>query len=282
MRVLVTGAGGRTGAIIVRKLLELPGSRFRVRAMVRSAASASRLRSELGELVVEIVQGDVTRVESLEGVFRDMDALVIATSAVPRVSRSSLVSSVLLRALRLGGGPSFWFEEGGRPCQVDWIGQRNQVDAARASGLRRVVLLSAMGGTKPEHFLNTHMEDLCLWKRRGERYLIASGLTYTIVHAGGLESAPGGLRKLHLSLDDALLETRLSLVPREDVAEVCVRCLLTTATEHRSFDLGSGPEHEGQTFQGDLDALLRGLGDRNCSYKGDPELPRQGALCCSG
>ena len=37
---------------------------------------------------------------------------------------------------------------------MDWVGQRNQIDAAKAAGVKHVVLISTMAGTKPDHFLN--------------------------------------------------------------------------------------------------------------------------------
>ena len=45
-----------------------------------------------------------------------------------------------------------------------------------------------MGGTDRSNFLNTiGGGDILVWKRRAERYLIDSGLNYTIIHPGGLK-----------------------------------------------------------------------------------------------
>lgn len=58
---------------------------------------------------------------------------------------------------------------------------------------------SLQGGTSPTHHLNLLGRrksrlrrgetggDILLWKRRSERYLVRSGLTYTIVHPGTYE-----------------------------------------------------------------------------------------------
>jgi uncharacterized protein YbjT (DUF2867 family) len=44
-----------------------------------------------------------------------------------------------------------------------------------------------MGGTDRSNFLNTiGGGDILVWKRRAEKYLVDSGLEYTIVHPGGL------------------------------------------------------------------------------------------------
>ena len=41
------------------------------------------------------------------------------------------------------------------PPKIDWLGQKVQIDAAKAAGVKQVVLISSMGGTDPNHFLNT-------------------------------------------------------------------------------------------------------------------------------
>ena len=39
--------------------------------------------------------------------------------------------------------------------QIDWLGQKVQIDAAKAAGVKQVVLVSSMGGTDPNHQLNS-------------------------------------------------------------------------------------------------------------------------------
>lgn len=56
--------------------------------------------------------------------------------------------------------------------------------------------------------------------RKAEEYLIASGLTYTIVHPGGLLDAEGRKRRLVIGVDDTLLERKARSIPRADVAQV--------------------------------------------------------------
>ena len=38
--------------------------------------------------------------------------------------------------------------------QVDWLGQKHQIDAALKAGIEKVVVISSMGGTDPENVLN--------------------------------------------------------------------------------------------------------------------------------
>mmetsp|Transcript_74018 Transcript_74018/g.176185 ORF Transcript_74018/g.176185 Transcript_74018/m.176185 type:complete len:286 (-) Transcript_74018:72-929(-) len=280
LKVLVTGASGRTGMIVVRKLLE-QSPKFAVRAMVRGEESEQKLRDSLGEAAasLEVVRGDATKEETLKPACTGMEAMVIASSAMPQIDKSSLVGVIAAKVFTFGTSsmrPSFWFEEGQGPEQVDYVGGTRQVDAAKAAGIKHVVLISSMMGTNPDHFLNTNMDNIVLWKRKAEKYLIASGVPYTIIHPGGLlphppsnAPAPGGKRELRVAVDDELGQTQ---VPREDVAQVCVDCLLEATAKGRSFDLGSGAEDEGEIYAGDLKKLLSSLNGKNCSYDA-PKLP---------
>lgn len=38
--------------------------------------------------------------------------------------------------------------------QVDWLGAKAQIDAAKAAGVRKVVVVGSMGGTQPDNMLN--------------------------------------------------------------------------------------------------------------------------------
>ena len=41
------------------------------------------------------------------------------------------------------------------PEQIDWEGQKAQIDAAQAAGVKQVVIISSMGGTDRSNFLNS-------------------------------------------------------------------------------------------------------------------------------
>lgn len=69
---------------------------------------------------------------------------------------------------------------------MDWEGQKRQFDAAQVAGVKQVVVISSMGGTQPDNTLNKIGDgNILVWKRKAEQYLVASGLTYTIIHPGG-------------------------------------------------------------------------------------------------
>jgi nucleoside-diphosphate-sugar epimerase len=58
-----------------------------------------------------------------------------------------------------------------RLLQIDWLGQKVQIDAAKAAGVKQVVLVSSMGGTDPNHFLNKMGDNARIldWKRKAEQ-----------------------------------------------------------------------------------------------------------------
>jgi len=95
-----------------------------------------------------------------------------------------------------------------------------------------------MGGTNPDNFLNSIGRrkdgsggDILLWKRKAERYLVESGVPYTIIHPGGLVDEDGSKRELVVGVNDEIMKdpafasggTRS--VARADVARVCKAAL---------------------------------------------------------
>ena len=72
--------------------------------------------------------------------------------------------------------------------QIDWLGQKAQIDAAKEAGVKKVVLISSMGGTDESNPLNKLGNgDILIWKRKAEEYLIdCKAFKYTIIHPGGL------------------------------------------------------------------------------------------------
>ena len=210
-----------------------------------------------------------------------MDALVILTSAVPKPKVLSLVKALISKILPWmeNKRPEFYFPEEGTPEKVDWLGQKAQIDAALAAGVKKIVLVSSMGGTQLDNFLNTMgggggndekigEKNILLWKRKAEMYLVASGVDYTVIHPGGLLNKDGGKRELLVGVDDELLKGDRRSVPRADVAEVVVRCLLEAKDEasNLSFDLASREEGEGDGPTTNVAALLRTLEGKKYNY----------------
>ncbi|GFY93244.1 NAD(P)-binding Rossmann-fold superfamily protein [Actinidia rufa] len=139
--VLVTGAGGRTGQIVYRKLKERT-DQYVARGLVRTEESKEKIGA-----ADDVMVGDIRNAESIVPAIQGIDALIILTSAVPKMKPGFDPSK--------GGRPEFYFEDGAFPEQVDWIGQKNQIDAAQVAGVKQVVLVGSMGGTDPSNPLNS-------------------------------------------------------------------------------------------------------------------------------
>jgi uncharacterized protein YbjT (DUF2867 family) len=288
MKVVVTGAGGQTGQALFRKLLALPDE-FAPIGIVRSRQSKQRLVESAippdSVVVVDVTAPDAAKV--LRDVAAGCGAFCIATSAKPAPSGETTPE----------GRPIFAFPNGD-PELVDWIGQKNQIDACPAGA--HVVLCSSMGGSDPNHSLNSlgrrdsvadapvaAMDpsdgtttatatktsstggNILKWKRKAEVYLTQqSHLAYTIVHPGGLVNEPGGMRELVLSVDDRMDGTESRSIPREDVVELMLQALRHRHKyANRSLDVRAKPVGDG-TPTTDFAALVdTWLGaDRNCDY----------------
>ncbi|CAH8387167.1 unnamed protein product [Eruca vesicaria subsp. sativa] len=233
LTVLVTGAGGRTGQIVYKKLKER-SDQFVARGLVRTKESKEKIGGEDEKLFI----GDICDPEAIAPAVQGIDALVILTSAVPKMKPGFDPSK--------GERPEFYFEDGAFPEQVDWIGQKNQIDAAKAAGVKQIVLVGSMGGTNINNPLNSIGNgNILVWKRKAEQYLADSGIPYTIIRAGGLQDKEGGIRELIVGKDDEILETETRTIARADVAEVCVQALQLEEAKNKALDLASKPEGTG-------------------------------------
>jgi uncharacterized protein YbjT (DUF2867 family) len=236
-RVLVTGATGRTGSLVVQKLQKRPVD-FEVTAFARSESKAKALF----ETTDFFLYGDINQLSTLNAALVGAQRLVIVTSAVPQIKSPP----------QPGERPEFGFEAGGTPEEVDFIGQKHQIDAAIAAGVEHIVLVGSMGGTNENHPLNQLGNGkILIWKRQAEQYLIDSGIDYTIIRAGGLIDKAGGVRELLVGKDDVFLNHPPNgiptSIPRADVAEVVVQALLNLNARNKAFDLISKPEEDPST-----------------------------------
>ena len=204
MRVAVTGASGKTGWRVVDEAL---GRGFEVRAIVRPD---SVLPPGLG--AAEIHRLQLSDGHALQDALRDCDALVIATGARPSIDL-------------LG------------PLKVDALGVRQQLEACRAVGLKRVVLVSSLCAGRWLHPLNL-FGLILVWKRLGEQWLEQSGLEVTIVRPGGLKEAEEDMAAQELRFSGADQQQDGSL-PRRLVARVCLDALAVPASVGRIVEITS-------------------------------------------
>ena len=204
MRVAVTGASGKTGWRVVDEAL---ARGFEVRAIVRPD---SVLPPGVG--AAEIHRLQLSDGPALQDALRDSDALVIATGARPSID--------------LFG-----------PLKVDALGVRQQLEACRAVGLKRVVLVSSLCAGRWLHPLNL-FGLILVWKRLGEQWLEQSGLAVTIVRPGGLKEAEEDMAAQELRFSGADQQQDGSL-PRRLVARVCLDALAVPASVGRTVEITS-------------------------------------------
>lgn len=247
LTVLVTGATGRTGALVMERLLAQP-TVFAAKGFARSAEKIQQLFGDRQGFYV----GDIRDPDSLTAALQGCRALVILTSAIP----------IALGIPQPGERPELGFLPDQMPEAIDYQGQVNQINAAKAAGVEHIVLVGSMGGTNPDHMLNKIGNgNILTWKRQAEQYLIESGVDYTIIRAAGLLDQPGGQRELLVGKDDEMLKNPPNgiptTIPRADVATVVVQALLSPVARNKAFDLMSKPADDpSATITTDFDGLF--------------------------
>ncbi|GJF35176.1 NAD-dependent epimerase [Kitasatospora sp. NE20-6] len=203
---VVVGGAGRTGRLIVRRLLE---QGERVRAVGRSAQHARRNLPP----GATYAPGDV----------RDPASL-----GRPLAGASTVVFCV---------EPGTDDEGPDRPEATMFLGVANVLEAATAGGERpHVVLVSQLHVTHQGHPLNAYGR-LLDWRRAGEELLRESGLPYTVVRPGWLLDDRSAGHRVRLEQGDR----GFGQVSRPDVADACVHALRCPEARGVTFEIFNEP-----------------------------------------
>ena len=202
--VLVAGATGKTGTLVVQ---QLQAKGYPVRAFVRSAEKAvERLGPD-----VEAVVGDLRNPASIAATLDGVNVVVNAAGS---------------------GVPA---PDDNMPEHVDFEGARNLADAAAAAGVGHYVLVSSMGATQDDHQLNRLFNNILIWKRKGEEAVAASGIPYTIIRPGGLNDGPGNEQTVIFEQGD--LPGLEKAISRADVARVTVAAVRDEGARNKVFEI---------------------------------------------
>jgi uncharacterized protein YbjT (DUF2867 family) len=203
MRVAIAGGHGKIALRLANALRERGD---RVRSLIRDPAHADDVRATGAEPVVcDLESATVEQVT--EGV-GSVDAVVFAAGAGP------------------GSGPE-------RKETMDYGGAVKLIEAARAGGIDRYVIVSSIGADPSAPGDDTGS----VYRRakgRADAELMASGLDYTVVRPVRLTDKPGAGR---VEIAGSVGRGEVS---RDDVAAVLAATLHEPRTVGKTFELASG------------------------------------------
>jgi NADH dehydrogenase len=245
VKILVTGANGFIGPKVVHALRAQGRD---VRALVRRPDRATYL----GGLGAEVVAGDVTDQVSLLAAMKNVTHVVHLVAIIQ-----------------------------GRPAQfheVMTIGTQNLIAAAKAEGVQRFVLMSALGTS--DTAAQTVPYFAAKWAE--ERDVAASGLEYTTFRPSFVFGRDGGalptfIRQVKLSpvvtvIGNGLQRSQPIWV--EDVAAIFAKSIDLPEAANRMFELG-GPDTV--DWNGLYEKIAKVLGKRRKLVHVPIGLARSGA-----
>ena len=202
MRVAIAGGHGKIALRLTRVLSERGDS---VVGLIRNPDHADDVRASGGEPTV--CDLEAATAQDVADAIRGSDAVVFAAGAGP------------------GSGPA-------RKATMDHGGAAKLIEAAKATGIRRYLMISSMAADP-----DTPGDGFAVYLRakgRADAELAASGLDHTIIRPGRLTDDPGTGRV-------ELAETvERGEVPRDDVAAVLAACLAEPGTIGRTLELVAG------------------------------------------
>ena len=230
-RVLVAGASGKVGRMVVKELLERVNSTVTVRALVRDVSKAKTILSDVSSMSsrLEIVKCDLSQASDVESVCKDGDALIWCATGF---SDSSSVINKALAIFKLKFTPQ-------QSIDIATLGQIGDIFAKKpkmSDGSPQVVICSSAGVTRVGWSDEKKMKyegcadipivrlnplDILNIKAKGEQRLRETGCDYSIVRPTGLnDKSPPGARPFFSQGDLAV-----GRITRQDVASVLVGVL---------------------------------------------------------
>jgi uncharacterized protein YbjT (DUF2867 family) len=202
VEVVVAGGHGKIAMLLHPLLVERGDS---VRALIRNPDHADEVR----DAGAEPVYCDLEAEADVSAAVGDADAVVFAAGAGP------------------GSGAE-------RKRTMDRDGAVKLIDAAKANGISRYVIVSSMGAGSPPAEGGDVFGEYLRAKGAADQALSESGLDFTIVRPGSLtDDEPIGTVTAAASVERGE-------IPRSDVAVVLATVLHTDSTIGKTFELVSG------------------------------------------
>ena len=199
--IFLAGASRGVGREIAKCLVE---QNHQVKALLRSLDT----QSELEAMGIKIVMGDA------------LDRAALDTAMAGDESIEAVISTI-------GGLP----KDGER---ADYLGNKNLIDAAVKAKAKKFILISSIGSGESAAALSPQVMQtlgpVLVEKEKAEKYLIDSGLTYTVIRPGGLKSEP--------ATGNGVLTTNFKVagtIHRADVAQLACKCLMSEVANNLVF-----------------------------------------------
>jgi NADH dehydrogenase len=248
MTVLVVGGTGFVGGHVIHALR---AEERDVRVLARRPEKQERLRS----WGCEVVQGDMTDADSLRRAAEGAET-VVHLVALPPFADPTAIGRVM--------------EEG----------TRDLVEAAKAAGVKRFVLMSALGTSPRSRDIAPYYH--AKWEE--ENLVEQSGIDYTIFRPSFIFGRDGGMLPQLLGLvrwspvTPVVGTKRLQPIWVEDVAGYFAKALSTSAAVNRTYEV-AGPDVV--TFAELNERMRRILGKRRLAFQMPTRLLRTGAALAS-
>ena len=156
-KILVIGASGFVGGNLAKQLL---ADGYDVRCLARTP---DKIR-DLAKAGCEVVQGDISEIQSLQNATKSIDAVYISIQTIVAQPANK-------------GSKDF--------MDVELAGVQNIVNACKQNGVTRIIYVT---------FLGTSPDSKSAWSRgrwKGEQLLINSGLNATIIRPGMIVGVGG-------------------------------------------------------------------------------------------
>ena len=204
MKIVITGASGKTGFRIAEEALKL---QYEIRLVIRPD---SILPESLQNC--EIRRINFSNPKEIDSAFEGSEALIIATGARPSVDLTG-------------------------PGRVDACGVRRQVESSIKVGIKKIVLVSSLCAGRFLHPLNL-FGLILLWKRIGEKSIESSGLDWTIIRPGGLTEQEKDLETEKVFYTKADMQQDAS-IPRRLVAKTCIEALKAKNAKQKIIEITS-------------------------------------------
>ncbi|GEK89509.1 NAD(P)H-binding [Alkalibacterium putridalgicola] len=206
MNVLIVGANGQIGQHLVDELKD--EGKHKPVAFVRKEEQVEKFKEQDVEARLGNLEDSVDEIKER---MADIDAVVFTA----------------------GSGGSTGSD---KTLLIDLDGAVKVIEATKASGIDRFVMVSAFGADDRDRW-NEELKPYYVAKHFADMWLMDSSLNYTIVRPGMLENKETIGKVL---AKDVITDSDVFSIPRVDVAKVLAASLENENTYHKSFDLVTG------------------------------------------